>query len=92
LKPGDKIVFSFEAKSSSTIKESRVVFTIDSTLQHVFYLEPYCNTTWEKMEYLIEIENNSISSPTLFIWNAGSNEQVWIRNITWNIYFSDEYF
>lgn len=92
LKTGDKIIFSFEAKSIGKVKETRVVFTIDSSKTNVFYLEPYCNEDWQKMDYLIEIDANTLSAPTIFMWNAGSSEQVWIKNIRWKIYFSDEYF
>lgn len=92
FKKGNKLVFSFEARAETDINESRVVFVIDSTHSEVFFVKEYISTSWEKMQFKIEPTFDSTCPVEIFIWNAGTTEKLLIKNLSWELYYSEEYY
>lgn len=89
---GDKLIFTFEARADLPVTESRVVFAFGDGSSRVFMLNEYISSNWEIMEYLIEIPQPSATYLDVFLWNAGSGEHVYLRNLKWKLYHSDSYF
>ncbi|MBK8927941.1 MAG: hypothetical protein IPM74_19050 [Crocinitomicaceae bacterium] len=92
FKKGDKLIFSFDARAETEITESRIVFVLDSTHSHVFFVKKFIQTSWEKMQFKIEPDFQSTSPIEVFIWNAGTSESMSLKNLRWELYYSAEYF
>lgn len=91
-KKGQKIIFTFEAKATGDIEKTRLVFQFGDFQSPVFFMKEYISDDWEKMQYLIEIDQDMTTPVDIYLWKAGSHEDVDLRNMSWEIYFSDEYF
>lgn len=91
-KKGQKLIFTFEAKAIGAIEKTRLVFQFGELTSHVFFMKEYISDDWEKMQYLIEIDKDMTTPVDIYLWNAGAKENVDLRNLSWKIYFSDEYF
>ena len=92
LDKGNKLIFSFEAKATNTIEQTRLV-VIYGAENPVYFLKEYVQEgDWVKMEFLAEPNSSAAPYIDLFFWNAGSKESVEIRNMKFKNYFSDDYF
>lgn len=92
FKKGSKLVMSFECRSDDEVMESRIVFVLNNGGSFVFYPSDYVSADWTKMDFLIEPEENLSTPVEFFLWNAGSEEQLQMRSVSWKLYFTDEYF
>ncbi|MBI3136336.1 MAG: hypothetical protein HYZ14_16795 [Bacteroidetes bacterium] len=87
FKKGCKLIVSFESRANTTIEQTRVVFQLGPTLQKVFLLKDYISADWEKMQYLLEIDDELTAPVDIYLWNAGSGEHAELRNLSWELYF-----
>lgn len=92
FKKGCKLIVSFEARANSSLLKTRVVFQLGDAHQYVFMLADYASTSWEKMQYLIEVPE-ALSVPVdIYLWNASSGEAADLKNLHWDLYFTETYF
>lgn len=99
LRVGSKLMLEFEAKAAGEIEQTRAVLLLhpktDTSLEIGFpiFLKEYVkNNEWVKMQFLIEPTENFVGDMSVFFWNAGTGEQVEIRNVRYVHYYSEEYF
>lgn len=92
FKKGNKLIISFEARSSGSVDLSRLVILSEAFPEKVFFLKEYISDNWQKMQFLIEINTQKTAAVELYLWNAGSKEHVAIRHLSWELYFNEEYF
>jgi hypothetical protein len=92
FKKGNKLIFTFDARAKSALEQTRLVIHFHNFEDQVFFLKDYISEDWQTMQYLIELNTTSSNSVELYLWNAGSKELVDLRNISWELYYSEEYF
>jgi hypothetical protein len=92
FKKGCKLIVSFEARALSAVEQTRVVFQTGPDFQSVFFLKEYVSNDWEKMQYLVEINAEMTTAVDIYLWSAGSGEQVDLRKLSWELYFNETYF
>ncbi|MBK9590032.1 MAG: hypothetical protein IPO32_00595 [Crocinitomicaceae bacterium] len=91
-KKGNKLILTFEARAKSDVEKTRLVIHFNNFEDQVFFLKDYISEGWQTMQYLIEINTTCSSSVELYLWNAGSKERVDLKNLSWELYYSEEYF
>lgn len=92
FKKGNKLIFTFDARAKADIEQTRLVILFENFEDQVFLLKDYISTDWQTMQYLIEYDSNAASVIDLYLWNAGSQEHVDLKNISWELYYTEEYF
>lgn len=92
FKKGSKLIVSFEAKGITPLELSRIVFELDSTRSYAFFPQVFITDEWEKMQYLIEPDAELISPVDIYLWNAASSETLELKNLSWELYFTEAYF
>lgn len=97
LKPGSKVIFSFEAKAISDVIDTRAVLLLNSNgtseeIGFTFFIKEYVvQNEWIKMEFLLEPNQAFSDYMKVFFWNGGTEEHVQFRNIKYTAYFTEEY-
>lgn len=92
FKKGNKLIFTFEARAKSEVEQTRLVILFEYFEDQTFFLEDYISEDWQQMQYLIELDKEASTAIDLYLWNAGSKEQVDLRNLSWELYYTEEYF
>jgi hypothetical protein len=92
FKNGNKLILTFDARTTSYVEQTRLVILFNNFEDQVFFFKDYISEDWQTMQYLIEIDTATTSNTELYLWNAGSNEKVDLKNLSWELYYSDAYF
>lgn len=92
LDRSSKIIFTFEAKAETSIEKTRVVFQLGPDHQYAFMLKDYCTGSWQKMQYLIEPNTDLYVPIDIYLWNADAPEKASLRNLSWQVFSTDQYF
>jgi hypothetical protein len=74
------------------VEQTRLVILFNNFDDQVFFFKDYISEDWQTMQYLIEIDTAITSTTELYLWNAGSNEKVDLKNLSWELYYSEAYF
>jgi hypothetical protein len=91
-KKGNKLILTFDARAKSDIEQTRLVILFEGIEEQVFFLKDYISEDWQKMQYLIDIDADVTSPIELYLWNAGSKEQLDLKCLSWELYYSESYF
>jgi hypothetical protein len=92
FKNGNKLILTFDARAASDVEQTRLVILFNNFDDQVFFFKEYISEDWQTMQYLIEIDTAITSTTELYLWNAGSNEKVDLKNLSWELYYSEAYF